>query len=134
MTVKIFYPQFFSASFGLLLRFSDKLTVTNTYTQPSNGEVSVNKVWQDPQGKTLVKPEVNLTLYRKVAGGTEEQVPASEAAVKVVDGTTTSAKWTGLKTTDIHGKAYSFIVKESFKNAGDVNNGNWTLADRKAHV
>lgn len=106
--------------------------ITNTYEIPSNGEVSVNKVWQDPQGKTLVKPEVNLTLYRKVEGGTEEQVPASEAAVKVVDGTTTSAKWTGLKTTDIHGKAYSFIVKESFKNAGDVNNGNWTLAESSA--
>ncbi|EFI41298.1 Cna B-type domain-containing protein, partial [Peptoniphilus sp. oral taxon 386] len=105
----------------------DGLKVTNTYNQPSNGEVTVTKEWQDPDGKTLVKPEVNLTLYRKIEGGAEEQVPVAEAEVKVVNGTTTTAKWENLKTTDINGNAYSFIVKESFKNAGDVNNDNWTL-------
>ena len=94
----------------------DSLKVTNTYTQPSDGKVTVTKVWKDPAGKTLPKPEVNLTLYRKVQGGAEEQVPIAEAAVKVVDGTTTTATWTGLKTKDINGNAYSFIVKESFKN------------------
>ncbi|EFI41297.1 Cna B-type domain-containing protein, partial [Peptoniphilus sp. oral taxon 386] len=103
------------------------LVVTNTYTQLSNGEVTVTKVWKDPDGKTLVKPEVNLTLYRKIEGGAEEQVPVAEAEVKVVSGTTTTAKWENLKTTDINGNAYSFIVKESFKNADDVNNDNWTL-------
>ena len=103
------------------------MKVTNTYTQPSAGKVTITKVWDGPAN--LTKPEVNLTLYRKIEGGTEEQVPTAEAAVKVVDGSTTTAEWTGLKTKDINGKPYSFSVKESFKNAGDVNNGNWTLVD-----
>ena len=101
--------------------------ITNTYEAPTDGEVNVTKVWKDPEGKTIAKPEVNLTLYRKVEGGAEEKVPG--AAVKVVDGTTTTAKWTGLEKTDINGKPYKFIVKESFKNADDVNNGNWTLVE-----
>ena len=101
------------------------LTVTNTYTQPSNGKVKVTKTWTDPEGKTIAKPDVNLTLYRKIADGTEEIVPKAE--VKVVNGKTTTAEWTGLKETDINGNPYTFIVKESFKNADDVNNGNWTL-------
>ena len=103
------------------------MKVTNTYTQPSAGKVTITKVWDGPAN--LTKPEVNLILYRKIEGGTEEQVPTAEAAVKVVDGSTTTAEWTGLKTKDINGKPYSFSVKESFKNAGDVNNGNWTLVD-----
>ena len=103
------------------------LKVTNTYKIPTDGEVNVTKVWKDPEEKTIAKPEVNLTLYRKVEGGAEEKVPG--AAVKVVDGTTTAAKWTGLEKTDINGKPYKFIVKESFKNADDVNNGNWTLVE-----
>ncbi|MDY2959785.1 MAG: Cna B-type domain-containing protein [Hornefia sp.] len=102
-------------------------TVTNTYMQPSNGKVKATKIWEDPTGKTLAKPEVNLTLYRKTAGGAEEQVPATEAEVKVVDEATTTAEWTGLKSKDINGNDYIFIVKESFRNAGDVNNDNWTL-------
>ena len=101
--------------------------ITNTYEAPTDGEVNVTKVWKDPEGKTIAKPKVNLTLYRKVEGGAEEKVPG--AAVKVVDGTTTAAKWTGLEKTDINGKPYKFIVKESFKNADDVNNGNWTLVE-----
>ena len=101
--------------------------ITNTYEAPTDGEVNVTKVWKDPEGKTIAKPKVNLTLYRKIEGGAEEKVPG--AAVKVVDGTTTAAKWTGLETTDINGKPYKFIVKESFKNADDVNNGNWTLVE-----
>ena len=101
--------------------------ITNTYKIPTDGEVNVTKVWKDPEGKTIAKPEVNLTLYRKVEGGAEEKVPG--AAVKVVDGTTTAAEWTGLEKTDINGKPYKFIVKESFKNADDVNNGNWTLVE-----
>ena len=101
--------------------------ITNTYEAPTDGEVNVTKVWKDPEGKTIAKPKVNLTLYRKVEGGAEEKVPG--AAVKVVDGTTTAAEWTGLETTDINGKPYKFIVKESFKNADDVNNGNWTLVE-----
>ena len=103
------------------------LKVINTYAQPTDGEVEVTKAWQGPQN--LAKPDINLTLYRKVQGGAEEQVPVAEAAVKVVNGTTTTAKWTGLKTTDKDGKPYSFIVKESFKNPGDINNGNWTLVE-----
>ena len=67
---------------------------------------------------------------RKIEGGAEEKVPGAE--VKVVDGTTTTAKWTGLETTDLNGKPYSFIVKESFKNADDVNNGNWKLVESTA--
>ena len=101
--------------------------ITNIYEAPTDGEVNVTKVWKDPEGKTIAKPKVNLTLYRKVEGGAEEKVPG--AAVKVVDGTTTAAEWTGLETTDINGKPYKFIVKESFKNADDVNNGNWTLVE-----
>ena len=103
------------------------LKVTNTYKIPTDGEVNVTKEWKDPEGKTIAKPKVNLTLYRKVEGGAEEKVPG--AAVKVVDGTTTAAEWTGLEKTDINGKPYKFIVKESFKNADDVNNGNWTLVE-----
>ena len=33
------------------------LKVTNTYTQPSDGEVEVTKAWTDPAGKTLPKPK-----------------------------------------------------------------------------
>ena len=106
--------------------------ITNTYKIPTDGEVNVTKEWKDPDGKTIAKPEVNLTLYRKIEGGAEEKVPGAE--VKVVDGTTTTAKWTGLETTDLNGKPYSFIVKESFKNADDVNNGNWTLVESTAVV
>lgn len=101
--------------------------ITNTYEAPTDGEVNVTKEWKDPEGKTIAKPKVNLTLYRKVEGGAEEKVPGAD--VKVVDGTTTAAKWTGLETTDINGKPYKFIVKESFADADDVNNGNWTLVE-----
>ena len=87
------------------------LKVTNTYTQPSDGEVEVTKAWTDPAGKTLPKPDINLTLYRKVQGGAEEKVPGAE--IKVVNGNVTTAKWTNLEKTDINGNAYSFIVKES---------------------
>lgn len=101
--------------------------ITNTYEVPKDGEVNVTKVWKDPDGKTIAKPKVNLTLYRKVGTGSADKVPGAD--VKVVDGTTTTAKWTGLETTDINGKPYKFIVKESFKDADDVNNGNWTLME-----
>ena len=103
------------------------LKVTNSYTQPTDGEVEVTKVWTDPAGKTLPKPDINLTLYRKVQGGAEEKVPGAD--IKVVNGNVTTAKWTKLETTDKDGKPYSFIVKESFKNPGDINNGNWTLVE-----
>ena len=101
------------------------LKVTNSYTQPTDGEVEVTKAWQGPQG--LAKPDINLTLYRKVQGGAEEKVPGAD--IKVVNGNVTTAKWTKLETTDKDGKPYSFIVKESFKNPGDINNGNWTLVE-----
>ena len=103
------------------------LKVTNTYKQPTDGKVEVTKEWDGPEEGKLKRPKINLTLYRKVAGGEEEKVP--EAEVKVVDGTTTTAKWENLKTKDINGKDYTFVVKESFKNADDVNNGNWTIVE-----
>ena len=103
------------------------LKVTNTYKQPTDGKVEVTKEWDGPEEGKLKRPEINLTLYRKVAGGEEEKVP--EAEVKVVDGTTTTAKWENLKTKDNNGKDYTFIVKESFKNTDDVNNGNWTIVE-----
>ena len=75
------------------------MKVTNTYTQPNAGKVTITKVWDGPAN--LTKPEVNLILYRKIEGGTEEQVPTAEAAIKVINGSTTTAEWTGLKTAKI---------------------------------
>lgn len=48
---------------------------------------------------------------RKIEGGAEEKVPGAE--VKVVDGTTTTAKCTGLETTDLNGKPYSCSKRKS---------------------
>src|SRR3712207_914759 len=104
----------------------ENLIVTNTYVQPSDGKVVVEKVYDDKGKTTAIKPELNMTLYRK-SKGDYEKVPETEAPVKVINKGGLNAEWTGLKTKDKNGDEYTFAVKESFKNPNDVNNDNWTI-------
>lgn len=55
------------------------LTVTNQYVSPK-AEIHAKKVWSGGAG--LTRPAVTLTLYRKVAAGTAEKVPAGELFTK----------------------------------------------------
>lgn len=101
--------------------------ITNTYVQPKQS-VTVTKIWKDDANKNIEKPNINLTLYRKIGTGSLEKVPINEADVKVVNGNTTIVKWENLKKTDESGEEYTFVVKESFKNTS-INNDNWTIVE-----
>lgn len=100
------------------------LTVTNTYGIPEDGKLDFTKNWEgDP---TVTRPTLVLTLWRKTDTGTDEAVPGAET--KEVDGTITTASWTGLEETDIDGNAYTFYVKEAFK-VDKPSNANWKLGE-----
>ena len=85
----------------------DGLTVTNTYQIPMTGEVEAKKVWVN--GPTT-HPTVWFKLYRKIAGGSIEEVPG--VALQKLENGDTTANWTNLATTDINGNPYTFSVVE----------------------
>ncbi|WP_138160384.1 Cna B-type domain-containing protein [Peptoniphilus catoniae] len=101
---------------------NDTNTVTNTF-KANTTTFTVNKVWADNVNDV---PTMNLTLYRKVEGGTEEAVQGAE--VKEITKTTTEATWDNLPKSDASGKAYEYSVKETFKDEdSDARNANWIL-------
>ena len=84
---------------------------------------TVKKVWADDVNPV---PTMNFTLYRKVEGGQEEAVKGVD--VKEITKTITEATWENLAKTDTTGKAYTYFVKETFKDeSSDVRNANWIL-------
>lgn len=97
--------------------------ITNTYEIPNNGTFTATKVWSGDEKVT--RPTMNFELLRRVGNAEGEQVPGAE--VIEIDGSKTTATWTGLETTNAAGDEYTFYVEESLKNPGDVNNDNWKL-------
>ena len=96
--------------------------ITNTYEIPKT-DYTATKKWSGDTSVT--RPTMTFTIWRK-AGSVDEAVPGAE--VKEVDGTTTTAKWTGLDKTTATGAEYSFYVKEAFKTASPEND-NWILGN-----
>lgn len=94
--------------------------ITNIYEIPKT-DYRATKKWSGDTSVT--RPTMTFTLWRK-ASFVDEAVPGAE--VKEVDGTRTTAKWTGLDKTTAAGAEYSFYVKEAFKTASPEND-NWTL-------
>lgn len=102
---------------------NDTNTVTNTFTADNTATFTVKKVWADDVKPV---PTMKFTLYRKVAGGTEEAVQGAE--VKGITKDVTEATWTGLDKTDANGVTYEYSVKETFADeSSDVKNANWIL-------
>ncbi|WP_039856492.1 VWA domain-containing protein, partial [Peptoniphilus sp. oral taxon 386] len=99
--------------------------ITNTYEIPNNGTFTATKVWSGDEKVT--RPTMNFELWRRIGNAAGEQVPGAE--VKEINGSITTATWTGLETTTAAGDEYTFYVKESLKNPGDVNNDNWILGE-----
>lgn len=83
------------------------LTVTNTYVIPKDGSAEAKVVWVGA-GKDV--PTVFFKLYRQVDGGDVEEVP--DAILKQLNGTVSTASWTGLESTDSAGRYYNFSVRE----------------------
>ena len=101
-----------------------KQTFTASYKEVDN-QFTVKKVWADDVNSV---PTMNFTLYRKVEGRTEEKVTGAE--VKEITKETTTATWDKLEKTDAVGKAYTYFVKETFKDeSSDVRNANWILGE-----
>ncbi|NLY08593.1 MAG: Cna B-type domain-containing protein [Tissierellia bacterium] len=99
------------------------LKVTNIYKSPTNGSLEFTKKWEgDP---TVTRPTMVLTLWRKTET-VDEAVPG--AVTKEVNGTTSTASWTDLIETDDDGNAYTFYVKEAFKE-DKPSNANWKLGE-----
>ncbi|MDO5714878.1 MAG: Cna B-type domain-containing protein, partial [Tissierellia bacterium] len=89
----------------------NEIIVTNTYTIPTDGSFTVEKVWEGDENVT--RPALNFTLYRKVEGGTEEEEAVPGAEVKDITATETTATWDNLEETDINGNKYIYSVKET---------------------
>ncbi len=103
------------------------LTVKNTYIQKKK-TIKVTKKWDIGNlGNDITKPEIKLTLYRKIDNQELQKVPGADE--KIIDGTNLVAEWKDLEAEDINGNPYKFYVKESFKN-DDVTNENWTIVDQ----
>ncbi|MDO5714710.1 MAG: Cna B-type domain-containing protein, partial [Tissierellia bacterium] len=102
------------------------LSITNTYTIPTNGEFSATKNWQGDEN--VDRPEINLTLYRRILGAQPEKVPATPTQPNPikVNPENPTANWTDLEETDINGNEYVFHVEESFVD-DNPNNDNWTF-------
>ncbi len=96
--------------------------ITNTYQIPRTGEYTATKQWSGDE--TVTRPAMIFTLWRK-AGTVDEAVPDTEP--REVSGSVTSAEWTNLATTTAAGEAYTFYVKEAFKDAASPLNDNWEL-------
>lgn len=82
----------------------DGFTVTNTYTIPTAGTYTANKVWVNGP-----KPiaDVKFQLYRNITG--EEAVAVGEEVSLTVD----SYTWNSLEETDSDGNPYTYSFKES---------------------
>lgn len=91
------------------------LKVTNTYVAPTDGSAKAVKKWVNGPSD---RPTVWFKLYRKVEGGTEEEVPAAE--IKTLVSGTTEVLWTGLTKTDDQARPYTFLVKEVNEDGTDL--------------
>lgn len=110
------------------LKQEELLKVTNYYVSPSDGTVEIKKVWEDIDGVT--RPEVKITLHRKIENGVDEPVPSSSTFNPNLDKGVNNEthKWENLVTHNDAGKAYTFYVKEEFIEE-DLLNGNWILPE-----
>ena len=84
------------------------LTVTNTFA-PVPVDVTGRKVWGLGPSP---RPTVWLKLYRQIAGGAVEEVPAAEAPIKEVPDGTTTATWTNMPSATLRGEPYVYSVRE----------------------
>lgn len=97
---------------------SDGWTFTNTYV-PAIGTIRATKDWYiDNIGSDYPNPThelVYLRLFRKVAGGQEEAVPLTEAALielPINFPDHTEVAWEGISLKNTAGSPYTFRVKE----------------------
>ncbi|QWT17552.1 Cna B-type domain-containing protein [Collinsella sp. zg1085] len=102
---------------------ADGLTVTNTYVIPTQGEATATKAWVNGPAE---HPTVWFKLYRQIAGGELEEVPAAEAPIQKLENGTTQVLWNNLSQTDINGNAYTFSVKEVNEQGADFTPENYT--------
>lgn len=105
--------------------------VTNYYESPSNGELTVRKIWQgDPDWKTtdnnLLKPPMRLVLYRTTDITVAGDIASND--VRIVDADNPTATWTELVENDKNANPYYYYIVEEFDT--DVpTNANWVMGD-----
>ncbi|MEA4812530.1 MAG: Cna B-type domain-containing protein [Anaerolineaceae bacterium] len=114
------------------------LTVTNTYVIPT-GSFSATKNWSG--AVSVTRPTMVFTLYRKADAGTDasqpaidELVPGAGAQDLLASNDTASVNWTGLATTTLDGRPYTFYVKEAFKDTSAPTNANWVMGTYDAQT
>ncbi len=105
------------------------VTMVNTYTIPTNGVYSAEKIWVNgPEPK----PSLWFQLYRQTAAMTAAEAVPGLAPVQLdgnTDATCTElpcgyedaawqASWRGLEETDINGNAYTYSFQEGFLENG----------------
>ena len=84
------------------------IRVTNTMPETS---VRAKKVWDDSNSNN--RPEIYFQLYRQVAGGELEVVPATATTPNpVLVPASLEVAWNSLAQYDSDGNQYSFVVKE----------------------
>ncbi len=86
---------------------TDSLDLINTYTIPTDREVTATKKWTDGPS---TKPTVWFKLQRRIENGAWQDVPGAE--IKELTNGVLSVTWTGLERTDASAKAYDFSVIE----------------------
>lgn len=106
-------------------KVEEGLKVTNYYESPSNGEITVTKIWEGDERVT--RPEMRFTLYKTIDKDVEGSIATTET--KIVNGEITEATWTGLVEYDENAVPYIYYVKEEFVEEGKVTNDNWILGD-----
>ncbi|ERT64630.1 S-layer homology domain-containing protein [Peptoniphilus sp. BV3AC2] len=116
----------------------DKLTVTNTYNAPKDGEFTATKVWDmTGAGKDYPSPEktdVWFKLYRNIAGQAPVAVEGADLKKIAKDATDLTAKWEGLDKTDKDGKTYVYRVKEVDKDGNDFTPENFKKTEETNKV
>lgn len=98
-------------------KVEDGMVVTNTYTEkkPEFTDLVGKKIWVGGEDR----PEIYLTLYRKIAGGTDEKVLDEQGTPyiqKVVD---EQAIFSRLPLADEDGNPYLYSVRETDKDGND---------------
>ena len=111
------------------------MTVTNTYVTPTLIDPPVAfKIWANFSGPY---PVVWMHLYRQIQGGNPQAVgsPVPLDGVEGGDCATGcevvpwSARWDGLKATDLQGNVYVYFVKETNASGQDWVPGNFTKTE-----
>ena len=105
---------------GMAADGTDKGAWSYTITNIGGTEISGTKTWKDNSNAYNTRPEnLELTLWRKTDGGTEEEVKEEwleadgSELIWTKEGDVWSYTYTGLPLTDDHGAPYTYRVKET---------------------